>query len=680
MSDLHQEVIRAAEVEGNESLRSHSFTRLMMDDLIEAGALEDAEPCYHRSRGLEVSGYGFADEGRTLDLTVTLYRQAEPPATVGATEIETALRRLSVFLGRALDDYHLSLEEASPVFDMVLGIHQARKALEKVRFFVLTDGLARVEFRADDRVQGLDASYHIWDARRLYRYASAGNRREPIYIDFEKEFGYAIPCLSAPTPVVGYTAYLAILPGEVLEAVYAKYGPRLLELNVRSFLQARGKVNQGIRRTIREEPERFLAYNNGISATAREIELTDLGGGGRAIRTIGDLQIVNGGQTTASLHHAVRRDRADVSRVFVQAKITVVGDEDVEKIVPLISRYANSQNRVNEADFSANDPFHVRMEELSRTVWAPATDGTQRQTRWFYERARGQYSDAVARQGTPARVRQFRADHPNAQRFTKTDLAKFENTWDQLPHLVSLGAQKNFGEFTVRLAGRGNPSPDQRFFQRHVAKAILFRRTERLVSAQNYGGYRANIVTYTLAYLCHATSSHINLDAIWERQGISEGLQDAIVAVSRRVHESITNPPHGRNVTEWCKRAACWERIRQMEIDLPSSLSEELAEGPVAAAPGRAASSDRSSSIERDTPEERELIVRAAGVGTDTWFEVSIWAKETGNLAPWQRSLAFSLGRLSSRGREPSRKQAKQGLLLLEEAQRLGYRTKTGPG
>ena len=209
-------------------------------------------------------------------------------------------------------------------------------------------------------------------------------------------------------------------PGRSSDAIYSQYGPRLLELNVRSFLQARGKVNQGIRRTILDQPGRFLAYNNGISVTASEVELVDLPGGGRGFGRIKNLQIVNGGQTTASLHHAVRRDGADVSAIQVPAKLTVVPEDRLEEIVPLISRYANSQNKINEADFSANDPFHVRVEELSRTIWAPATGGTLRQTRWFYERARGQYADGLGRAGSPAQQRKFKQEHPPAQKFTKT--------------------------------------------------------------------------------------------------------------------------------------------------------------------------------------------------------------------------------------------------------------------
>jgi len=671
-SDLHQEVIAAAEAEGHEALRADAFTRYMIDELIEAGELQDGEPCYHRSRGLEVSGYGFADDGETLDLFATLYRQAEPPATIGRTDIETAFRRLGGFLTRALDGYHATLEEASPIFDMALGIHQGRERLGRVRFFLFTDGLARLEFMPDIQAVGLPVSHHIWDLQRLYRYVKAGHRHEPIRIDFEAEYGMAIPCLAAPGPTPDYTAYLAILPGQVLSDLYARYGPRLLELNVRSFLQARGKVNQGLRRTIIEQPARFLAYNNGISATAHAIELTELPGGGRGIRSVTGLQIVNGGQTTASLQHAARRDRADLVGVFVQAKLTIVDNENLREIVPLISRYANTQNTVNEADFSANDPFHVRMEELSRSIWAPATGGTQRQTKWFYERARGQYQDALAREGTPARMRQFKATHPNGQRFTKTDLAKFENTWEQLPHLVSLGGQKNFREFAIRLAAHDRAEPDQVFFRRHIAKAILFRRAERVVSEEQFGGYRANIVTYTIAWLVHRTGARLDLDRIWAQQNISPALVEAIRTVAHHVHATIIAAPGGGNVTEWCKKKACWERIREIEVPLPAAFQAELGQGAQDAAGegvGRGGP---------HMPEEQALIEKAGAIQAPTWIEVSSWARETGHLQAWQHGLAVSLSRLAEQGRPPSLKQAKQGLVLLERAERLGYRPAPG--
>jgi hypothetical protein len=664
---LQQDIISIADTESSESLRADVFTQYMIDELIEAGELEDGTTCYHNARGVEVSGYNLDNDG-TLDLFTTIYTQLVPPQTVGKGDVEAGFKRLNRFLQRALDRYYTALEEASPAFDMAEHIFECRRDIIRVRLYLFTDGLTTVDTIPDVKLNELQISYHVWDIRRLYRYISSGKHKEPIHIDFVEQFGTPLPCLQGSDAAADYSAYLTIIPGDILNSLYATYGARLLELNVRSYLQAKGKVNQGIRRTILEQPERFLAYNNGISATASNIELVHLSGGGFGIKSLSDLQIVNGGQTTASIFHAARKDKAEVSRLGIQAKISVVAPDDIANLVPLISRYANSQNKVSEADFSANEPFHVKLEALSRSIWAPATDGTQRQTRWFYERARGQYQDAIAREGTPGRQRQFKEIHPTTQRFTKTDLAKFEMTWEQLPHIVSQGAQKCFTQFTLRLQKRGNFEVDQAYFHRLVAKAILFRQAEKIVAMQKFGGYRANVVTYTLAYIFHRTAGRIDLDRIWQQQNIGQGLRDAIENISRRVHEVIISPPGGKNVTEWCKRQECWTRVCDIRIDLPALLCDELLSA------GLEASARIGRSIESPDLVEQQLIAQAAEVPAETWYQLSIWAKETQNLHAWQRSLAFSLGRVQKSGKMPSRKQAAQGLLMLEEAFRLGFK------
>jgi AIPR protein len=294
------------------------------------------------------------------------------------------------------------------------------------------------------------------------------------------------------------------------------------------------------------------------------VQLVDLPNGGQGIAGIRDFQIVNGGQTTASLYQAFRKDKADVSGIYVQTKLTVVDRDRMDEIVPLISRYANNQNKVSEADFSANDPFHIRIEELSRTIWAPIADDTQRQTRWFYERARGQYVDAKNRESTPAKQKAFANNHPTTQKFTKTDLAKFEYTWQQLPHIVSLGAQKNFAKFTVELAESGYPELDKTYFTHLIAKAILFKSAEKIIHNEKFGGYRANIVTYTLAYLSYKIQQDIDLDEIWKNQSLSHSIQQSIQLISREIHQVIVNPPEGRNITEWCKKESCWKAIQEI--------------------------------------------------------------------------------------------------------------------
>ncbi len=666
-TQLQQEIISIADTESIESLRADVFTQYMIDELIEAGELEDGITCYHAARGIEVSGYNLDNDG-TLNLFTTIYTQIVPPETVGKGDVEAGFKRLNRFLQKVLDRYYTALEEASPAFDMAEDIFEFRQDVIRVRLYLFTDGLTTMDLIPEAKLNELQISYHVWDIRRLYRYTSSGKDKEPIHIDFVEQFGTPLPCLQGSDGMADYSAYLTIIPGDILNSLYTSYGSRLLELNVRSYLQAKGRVNQGIRRTILEQPERFLAYNNGISATASNIELVHLPEGGLGIKSLSDLQIVNGGQTTASIFHTARKDKAVVSRLRVQAKISVVAPDDIATLVPLISRYANSQNKVSEADFSANEPFHVRLEALSRSIWAPAADGTQRQTRWFYERARGQYQDAIAREGTPGRQRQFKEIHPTTQRFTKTDLAKFEMTWEQLPNIVSHGAQKCFTQFSQKLQKRGDFAIDQPYFYRLIAKAILFRQAEKIVAMQKFGGYRANVVTYTLAYICHRTAGRIDLDRIWQQQGIRWELRDAIEYVSHRVHEVIISPPGGKNVTEWCKRQECWTRVRELMIDLSALLNDELLSAD------SEGSAKVNKGLESLDPAEQQLIAQAAAISAETWYLLSKWAKETQNLHAWQRSLAFSLGRLRQIGKMPSRKQATQGLLMLEEAIRLGFK------
>jgi len=576
-TNFQQDVLARAESHSQPDFQVNTFTRMVIEYLTEAGELEDGEDCYFKARGMEVSGYNIGRDDECLDLFVSHYTSAVPPPTVRKDHVEPLFRRALGFLDKALDGFHLTQEEASPVHDMAQRIHEVKEKLNAVRVFLFTDGQTRVTAKPIT-VQGLKVSFHVWDIVSLYRCLSSGQQREPIEIDFVARFGAAVPCLETPGKDADCRVFLTLLPASILHSIYDEYGPRLLELNVRSFLQARGKVNQGIRRTLLEQPDRFLAYNNGISATAEDIRLVTLEGGGQGIAWVRNLQIVNGGQTTASIHHAVKKDRADVSRVRVQAKLSVVSAASLAEVVPLISRYANSQNKVNEADFSANDPFHVRVQMLSRTVWAPAGGGSRRQTRWFYERARGQYMDEKGRAGTPARVRDFQVMHPPSQRFSKTDLAKFENTWDQLPHLVSLGAQKNFLEFTLRRTS-GDPRPEftQKDFERLVARAILFRRAEQVVGSLNFGGYRANIVTYTLAYLSCRTDRRIDLDRVWREQDITPATARVIEEVARLVHLKLVNPPPGRkNVTEWCKKEACWEAVKAIKYAIPDAFLKEL--------------------------------------------------------------------------------------------------------
>ena len=664
--DFMEEVQLASDMETSGWTKDDFLTSIMLEYLEEAGEVTDPIMCPFRSHGLQLNAYAIAEDYTSLDLFVCVNSDNESPRSVSQAEVDAAIKRAIQLYQKAVNDLYTSFEKDNDTYEFAVTVNREKETIKTVRICALTNGLVKPIPFQNITLGDTEISFAIWDIDRLYRCVSSGKMRETIEIDFEDKYGVTIPCIENNASDK-YSVYLAIISGDLLAALYGEYRDRLLEKNVRSFLQVKGAVNKGIRDTLRDEPDMFLAYNNGISVTAESVEIVRDENGKPSIRRIRDMQIVNGGQTTASIFnaHHDKKIAADLSRVFVQMKLSVItSPENMDEIVPRISAFANTQNKVQVADFSANDPYHRRIEELSRTIWAPAQNG-MKPMNWFYERARGQYADMLSREGTTLRRKQFKETHPV---FTKTDLAKYENTWDQMPYFVSEGAQKNFRRFTMRLNEHKSLIPDEKYYRNLIAKAILFRRTEKLVEQQKYGGYRANIVTYTLSFLSFKAAQRIDLDKIWREQSLSMALEKEIIAVSALVREVIINPPGGANVGEWCKKEKCWDTIKECDYSITDKLQEELvAVGYTSPKPVP------TSSIESLTEEDKKIIDEAAAVPAETWFALSKWAKETNNFQPWLRSMLFSVGTLTGRGRKPSIKQSKHALKALAEAKGKGF-------
>ncbi|MBQ7352729.1 MAG: AIPR family protein [Clostridia bacterium] len=647
------------------------FTAVMLGYLEEAGVIEDPIICPFKVSGLQMNAYHISESFEEVDIFVSVYNANETLSSVSRTDIDAAIKRAIQLYRRAISDLYISFEKDSDTYEFAITLHNAREKIKKVRIIALTNGIVKaIPFEKID-LAGVEVSFSVWDIDRLYRCTTSGKMRETIEIDFLSSYGVTIPCIENATSNV-YSVYLAILNGELLARIYEEHGPRLLERNVRSFLQVKGAVNKGIRDTLRDEPDMFLAYNNGISVTAESVDVVRDDSGKTSIKKIRDMQIVNGGQTTASIYNAWKDKKLDVdlSKVFVQMKLSVISTSSaMDEIVPKISAFANTQNKIQMADFSANDPFHRKIEELSRITWAPAQGG-QKPHNWFYERARGQYADMLSKETTPLRRKAYKETHPL---FTKTDLAKYENSWDQIPYWVSEGAQKNFKKFTIRLAERGNFIPDAKYYERLIAKAILFRRTEKLVQQQQYGGYRANIVTYTIAYLSYATGQRIDLDTIWKNQSLSPALEENIIEVSKFVQQIIVNPPGGANVGEWCKKQQCWSAIKEYDYKITDGLQAELADPSdklnVVSSSGQASTS----SLNVATVEEITVIDRVYEIPAAEWFLLVKWAKETNNFQGWQRSILFTVAQLIARKHKPSYKQAIHAMKLYEEAIDKGF-------
>jgi hypothetical protein len=680
---LDGEVSAKEHADGNEQ----AFTEVMLTYLAESNEVDGYELDFaQRSGRKNAPAYKFNawnlheqtgdQEGSAplVDLFVSLYKPGATGQPVPKSEVAHHFELARNFLSQALaanSKWMAQMEESAPPYEAAMKIHQHRDDLDTARIFLLTNGVVKQADEQDTEITGVDVKHYLWDLEKLRRLRSSGQERETIQINLVDDYGGAVPCLAQEDGTGEYTAYLAFFPATLLAKIYGDYGPRLLEKNVRSFLQAKGKVNKGIQGTIRDAPHRFLAYNNGISGTAEAVEVSRTHDGLCKLESLRDFQIVNGGQTTASIYHAFKKEKSDVSHVTVQVKLTVVNEASkVAEFVPKISLYANSQNKVNTADFSANDEWHQKLESLSRTIWAPAASGTSKPTRWYYERARGSHLDDKMRAGTPANQKEWEAQNPVAQKFTKTDVAKYEHTWNQLPHIVGKGAEKNFNEWTIARNKSAVRLPEQRDFEALCAKAMLFRTAEKLIGKLELGGYRANVVAYTLAWLARHTNGCIDLKKIWQKQVVGESLQLAITTVAPVAYQHLLDYAAGRNVTEVAKKEECWAEFRDVKIELPP-MAGELGTPSATSSEG----STTGPATVRGKKSSAELLDAIQRVKLETWAELSAWGAEGGKLLPWQVSISRSLHAKLQKGTKLKPDECNGLIDLLEVARSKGFQS-----
>ncbi|MCH8905386.1 MAG: AIPR family protein, partial [Bacteroidetes bacterium] len=543
-------------------------------------------------RGVEhkVNGYSLYENYETLDLFVTLYFQDDEIQTVTKTDAERAIDKLGKFFRNAIyKDYKNEIEESSQIFDLshtLAEVPEVKEFLARVNIFLITNGTVKSDIKFSETIAGYSVYYRVIDVNYIFNISAQSS--VPIEINFTDE-GVQVPCIVNENENDDYQSYLAIIPGDALANIYEQYGSRLLEQNVRSFLQFTGKYNKGIRNTIINEPHMFLAFNNGIAATAEEVELIELGQNkGVGISVVKDFQIVNGGQTTASIYHTWKKNKdVNLSKIFVQLKLTIIKNrEKFSEIVGRIAEYANTQNKVSASDLSSNRENHVILEKLSRSIWAPPAKDKVQQTQWFFERARGQYKNLRLREGyTLSRRKGFDLKYPKKQVFTKESLAKYINTFKEVyksnkliiaPHVVVRGAQKNYAQF---LANNYGEKPDNIFFEDTVAKAILFKISEKVygVKPNALGDMRYITVPYSIGWLGYKLNYKIDLYKIWRNQDLSETLKQVLREIMIKIEQFIMKNAPGLLYGEWAKKEDCWNRVKDQGFGISlEKLSDDL--------------------------------------------------------------------------------------------------------
>lgn len=651
-----QEEVKALLISSEEGTTPEEvFTDLTLSMLSDSGETENYRLRYDEKvskRGVEhkINAYALSENYETLDLFISIYNGTDKVEIVSKPDADKAIERLMKFFrNAAYKDYASEVEVSSEIFDLAHTIANApevKEFLTRVNIFLLTDGEVKAEFRTSEKIAGYTVYYRVIDINYLFNLSEKS--RIPIEINFEAN-GVALPCIIASNQNEEYQSYLSIISGEVLANIYEQFGSRLLEQNVRSFLQFTGKINKGIRKTIIEEPHMFLAFNNGIAVTAEEVILIDLPNGkGKAIALVKDLQIVNGGQTTASIYHTWKKDKASISEIFVPVKLSVVKKKDkFSEIVGRISEYANTQNKVSVVDLSSNKPSHIELEKLSRNIWAPPKKGETQQTTWFYERARGQYKNAIMKYGfTTSKKRAFELKNPKYQVFTKEDLAKYVNCWQEIydgkklvigPHFVVRGNQKNYVQF---MNYNFEKKPDNIFFEDSIAKAILFRAAEKTygVKPNAIGDMRYITVPYSIAWIGFQLKYKLDLYKIWKNQSVSDKLKELLYEIMRELETFIKKNAPGSLYGEYAKKEDCWNAVKEQDFKVDFSIIKEDIESSATTTKRQRVSDDEIAKAEFE-----DSLERIKSVHYQIWKNIEEWGQTDKKLSKYLCDMANTI-------------------------------------
>jgi hypothetical protein len=597
--EYKNEIFNAISIDSdtNEVFPEESFFEYVSDLLSNAGILDNVEYCPYRNtkKGIRIDGYSWNALERTIcGIVVNITHEPDVVETLTNTQIGVLGKKVTRFFQSVGSETFIdSLEVTDPGRIAASEIELYLQDALKFRVVIFTDQVlsVRVKKVSIDDILGKNTSIEIWDLERLKGLEKSGAEYEEFTVDVLK-LGGGIRALPANVSEHGFSTYLGVMPAQLLSAIYDEYGQRLLESNVRTFLDFRAATNRGMRKSLVTEPENFFAYNNGITVTATAVE-TEQKGGQLLITSLDNMQIVNGGQTTAAIYFSPREkggikgaDRTynysdiDLSKVYVQMKLTVIEDKEAANVMKAnIATFANSQNSIQQSDLVSNHPFHLNIETRSRKQLMPAGENGL-STKWFYERTRGQYSTQL-RALSAVQRRKFEAEYPKKQVFTKTDMAKYENTWRMKPYLVKKGAQanlKSFGGDIVKEFERDESAFGPAFFNDLVSKMLLFNMVDAAILQTDWykeeRGLKAEMVTFSIASLRHtllAKTKDINLSSIYQSQRVSDSLLCTIVSLAHKIRDCITDFEFTGGVTnpsEFCKSEKGWNKIQTIEVDL----------------------------------------------------------------------------------------------------------------
>jgi hypothetical protein len=628
------------------------------------------------NKEIRIDGFGYDDEVEKLYLVYSNFFQGEFGEFVTSDEVSNGIKHLSNFVASLVNN--TLFEEIDESEQSVMTVLQDLKhRLEKceLKLLYLTNVTAPpiVEINLEE----INEQFEIFDFSKMYQFhISSEDAENIINIDLlSMNSNVGLPILMATEPSQTLEGYLLNMPGRMLAEIYEKYKVSLLESNIRFYLQDKANTNKGILRTIRgdvkngllAEPERFFSYNNGISATCSGIEI---GQDGKLIKIVG-LQIVNGGQTTASIHQILNSEYDSfLDQVTVQMKLSLIKcQEGKDEIISKIAEYANTQNPIKKSDLTSNNNFIIDLEHLSKRTAPKINILGQISPKWFFERKVGEYNSLQINAKKKGKFDAFIAEFPKSQVINKTDFAKRAWAWgvtnkkgknEVLPYVASKSAEIVYRKYIDTMESNGTVVNTD-FFKESIAKEIIYKKIYSLLSKLGVSGYKSNVALYTMSWLSYKIQQKIDLIMIWDKQDISVQLHDLISEMIPKVHDVILTPNdkksehYGKNIGEFTKKEECWGLLKKKSIVISDNIPELTRESVETAA----IDGVQSTSIY----ETREF-----------WVKMTVWSALLDNV--WndrERGMIHSVASYIKLGKQLSAKQKKFRDHILEKALSEGF-------
>ncbi len=551
----------------------HAYMEMVFEHLGDIGvAVDGPEISSHQysisNKKRLLSGFSLSEDGASLDLFVCLYQNSEQVVDVPDAKLKEAGERCLRVFNDCIDgtiDNAPGLDSSSPLITIAQLIKDVREQLEEIRIFVITDGKTKSKnFKPKEKADGKLLRLEVIDIERLYRHQLSGKPSDDIEVDLQAG-GFSVPCVQFRDDAADYDYLLTIIPGQLLYDLYLKFGPRLLESNVRSFLDVKARgTNKGIQNTLRFEPEKFMAYNNGLVMIVDQLVVGKTSQGTPVIHALRGLQIVNGGQTAATIFFSKRKFKdIQLEKVSIAAKIVVLKKEN--------------NDVVKQSDLSSNRPFHQHLERVANSTFCP--DGV---SQWFYERSSGSYTTMLALKGrTPVQLRELKKVIPSSRKLTKMMVGKLVMGWQGKPRVVCLGNEKCFKEFMAYIDEMESKSnytqPDKEYFKQIVGMNLILKYANK-VSKPQFPQGQSFIATYAFSAIASLIGSKISFGYIWQKQDLSSPLKQQIESTVKEVGKFINSTSGGRQISEWTKKQELEDMLYEQQFTIVEADIPELRE------------------------------------------------------------------------------------------------------